>query len=87
MAEKENNNGCLWMFVAVLVIWDIIKSICTTRIIAKGGWEAYAHSGWMTATYVMLALILAIIVIALVAVFAVWINEKRKKKNGKDSVL
>lgn len=85
MTEKENNNGCLWMFVAVLVIWDVIKSICAARIIAKGGWEAYAHSGWMTVTYVMLALALAIIAIALVAVVVVWINDKRKKKNDNGS--
>lgn len=85
MEEKDNNNGCLWMFVAVLVIWDIVKSIPAARIIREEGWEEYAHSGWMTVNYVMLALILAIIAIYIVAVLVVWLNDKRKNKNDKGS--
>lgn len=88
MENKDNNNGCLWVFVAALVIFDVIKSICMARIIAKEGWQAFANSGWMKVTYVITAIFFVFVVVVWGIVLVIWIKEKLENNNdSQDTIL
>lgn len=80
MEDKHDYLGCLWIAIAL----EMVKCIVYTIIKLCGdGWGSLLHSGWMTPTYVVGVISIALLLLALVAGLILWIVMCIKEKLAK----
>lgn len=80
MEDKNDYLGCLWIAIAL----EMVKCIVYTIIKLCGdGWGSLLHSGWMTPTYVVGVISIALLLLALVTFVIYWIILGMKEKRAR----